>query len=300
MSEVAEKAAEAAAEVVEEAVDGVVDVVEVVRVNTAAVVVGAGLGLVVGAAAGYFIASKKLKSYYADLAQQEIAEARQFFANMNKTDEDGAVLTPMDVMDRRHPDEDLVEVASAVRRYRGNLTEDEAIAEAKDAQGGPWDEAVDERHIQKMEEEVKKKRASRETRNVFEDQGFDIEEERKHRTDDKPYILTYEEYYAADLEHEQTALTYFEGDATLVDEHDNPVREVDDVVGEENLTRFGSGSNDKNTVYVRNVRLGTDYEITRSNGYYVDEVLGLGDEPDRHPNRNTELNRRREFRRGDG
>lgn len=320
MSEVAEKAAEVTAEVVEEAVDGVVDVVEVVRTNPAAVIVAGVVGLAAGVAGGYFIAKKRLESVYEERMEIEIAETRKFFANLNgKVDEDGAVLTPMDVMEQRHG----AEAVEALRGYQGRAeapveTEEELIALAKHEQGGPWDEDMDERQIRKIEEarlhsvsidkepgphggtiEVVEKE---ETRNVFADPTFDLEEEMKHRTEDRPYIITHDEFYAADLNYDTQQLTYYELDDTLVNERDTPIDDKDNIVGDEHLTRFGSGSKDKNIVHVRNDKLATDYEITRSTGSYLEEVLGMPDEPDtlRHSNRNAVQSRRREFRRGDG
>lgn len=318
MSEVAEKAAEATAEVVEEAVDGVVDVVTVVRNNPKALVAVGLLGVVAGGLGGYFAAKSKLRSHYEEIARQEIAEARVFYAGVYKTDDDGEVLSPQEVLSQRHGAE---AAAEALRGYRGESpaqSEEDLIAEAKDAQGGPWDEAQDEAQIRKIEEarfhsvsvdkepgphdgtvEVVEKE---ETINVFEEPTFDLQEELKYRTEDKPYIITHDEYFAAEKDYDTSSLTYYEQDDTLADEQDKPIREVDEIIGTDHLVRFGTASGDRNIVYVRNDRLETDYEVIKTGGSYVEEVLGMleNDEPHlKHSNRNAQLNRRREFRRGD-
>lgn len=303
MSEVAEKAAEVTAEVVEETVDGVVESLEVIRTNPVLVVVAGAVGLVAGGVGGYFIAKKKLKSFYEDLAVQEIAEAKSFYAQVNKVDEDGAVLTPQDVLTQRHGEE----AATALRTYQG--TEEETIADAKDEQGGPWDDEMDEEQMRKLEarlladspDQIVKTTDIRveetvETRNVFDDPNFDLEEEKKHRTKNRPYVITHDEYFAAEDEYEQISLTYYEEDDTLVNEKDTPINEIDKMIGDEALARFGHGSKDKNIVYVRNDRLQSDFEVIRSSGSYLVEVLGLA--PEEPNSLKHSADRRREFRRG--
>jgi hypothetical protein len=310
MSDVAEKAAEATAEVVEETVDGVVEVMEVVRNNPAALVVVGFAAASLGVVGGYLVAKRRLKSFYEDLATQEIAEAKEFYAGVYKTDPDGAVLTPMEVLEQRHP-----EAAASLREYQGVDVETPIPTEATTA--AEIDEE-DERLLAKTETRVMEKARIQaisvdaeigpgggritevtENINVFEDATFDLEEERKHRTPDKPYIITHDEFFAGDREYETSSLTYFEDDDTLVDERDNPVPDIDATIGEDHLVRFGSGSKDKNIVYVRNDRLQTDFEITLSKGSYLEEVLGLGPDPNSLKH-SDQRDRRRAFRHGEG
>lgn len=291
MSEVAEKTAEVVAENVEDAVDGVVDVVEVVRNNPVTLAVVGALGLAAGVAGGYFVARKTLRDYYADLASEEIAEAREFYASLNKVTVDGEPLSPQDVLEQSDP-----EAVEAVRRYRGEKPEEseENLEEALDEQ--------DEAAISRLEEKARHDRAEKreaESVNVFVDPTFDISEEVKHRTKEKAYVITHDEYFAGDLDYDTVQLTYFEGDDTLVGEDDKPVEDLT-TINEDNLARFGHGSRDKNIVYVRNEKLETDYEISLSTQSYL-EALGLGPEPKelKHGNRTAQQNRRREFRRGE-
>lgn len=304
MSDVAEKAAEATADVVEETIDGVVEMVEVVRNNPVALAAVGVVGLAVGAAGGYFVAMKRLaKKYEEDLAF-EIEQTRNFYANVAKVTEDGEPLTPQEVMDLRHG---AGAAAEAVRRYQGR-TEEELTNQ-------PGDDELDETVVTRLEERTKRERMVKtetdgstvveektETYNAFSDAEFDYEEEVKHRSSDEPYIITHDEFFGNEYDLDQSKLTWFEKDATLIDEHSNPMESYDDLIGGDHLLRFGSGSKDPNIVYVRNARVGLEWEITRSKGSYLEEVLGLqADEPDslRHSNRNAQQRRRREFRRGD-
>lgn len=317
MSEVAEQAAD----VVEEAVDGVVETLEVVRTNPVLLVVVGVAGIVAGGAGGYFLAKKKLERVYEDLAAAEIAEAKEFYASVNKVDVDGSVLTPQQVLEKRHP-----EAADALRSYQGRhdaiddiqnspavMSESEAISGAKDEQGGPWDDEMDEEQLQKLEARLlaerpdaivetktEKVEVTTEVRNVFEDPTFDLEEEKKSRTKARPYVISHDEYFAADLDYENISLTYYEEDDTLVNEQDNPVQQIDQMIGDEALGRFGHGSKDKNVVYVRNDRLETDFEVVRSNGSYVVEVLGLEPAEPNSLKHSDQRDRRRAFRHGDG
>jgi hypothetical protein len=136
-----------------------------------------------------------------------------------------------------------------------------------------------------------------ETRNVFLDPSFDYDEEVKLRTPDKPYIITHDEYFAAEKEYDTQSLTYYEDDDTLVNENDKPVDDLD-LVGEDHLARFGHGSKDRKIVYVRNDKLGIDFEIVLAKGSYL-EALGLGPEPNELKHSN-QRDARRAFRHGDG
>lgn len=289
-AEAVEPVLDAASEAILEGIDGVVDVVEVVRNNPIALAFTGVVGLTIGAVGGYFLANKILSKKYEEQIAVEIAEAKEFYASLNKVDVDGAVLTPQDVMDQRHG---AGAAAEALREYQGDADEEPEL------KGEPYDEVIDERHIQKLEREVK---AKSDAVNVFVDVTFDLEEEKKYRTSDKPYIITHDEYFAGEENYETISLTYYEMDDTLVDERDQPIEDVESVIGEDHLVRFGSGSKDKNVVFIRNVALETDYEVVKSKGSYLEEVLGMPkEEPNslKHSNRNSQQSRRRAFRHGE-
>lgn len=111
--------------------------------------------------------------------------------------------------------------------------------------------------------------------NVFAgtDDEWDYEAELSTRFADIPYVIHKDEFYADEMGYGQTTLTYYEGDDILVDEKEIPIHNHSGVVGE--ALMFGHGSGDKNVVYIRNERLGGDYEILRDTSSYEVEVLGL-------------------------
>lgn len=112
-----------------------------------------------------------------------------------------------------------------------------------------------------------------------------VEAEVAARSDQRPYILSAEEFLSNESEYEQITLTYFEGDKILVDDQEAPVPNPDKLVGTSNLRRFGYRSQDRNVVYVRNSHLKLEFEILRSEGKYMKEVHGIPDEPIARPSR---------------
>lgn len=92
----------------------------------------------------------------------------------------------------------------------------------------------------------------------------------------KPYVIAPEEFGECDYETE--SLTYY-SDGTLADEADEPIEDVDGLVGRESLTHFGEYEAD--SVFVRNDKLQTDYEILLDTRKYSDVV-------NRNPHRSEE------------
>lgn len=112
----------------------------------------------------------------------------------------------------------------------------------------------------------------------------------------KPYVISHEEFQANELNHEQSTLTYFHTEDTLMDERSMPLDNADYLVGDDNLQhRFGHGSGNADTMYVRNEHLDHDFEIVRSGRSYKKDVLGLTEEEDgrslRHSHRASRRSR---------
>lgn len=84
----------------------------------------------------------------------------------------------------------------------------------------------------------------------------------------KPYVVTPEEFGELD-EYETISLTYY-SDGILTDERDEPIDNVDELVGVESLDRFGEYEDD--SVFVRNDRLKCDFEILADNREYTEIV----------------------------
>lgn len=123
-------------------------------------------------------------------------------------------------------------------------------------------------------------------RNIFATTGdeWDYEAEVASRDESKPYIIHKDEYYEETAGFAQSTLTYYAGDDTLVDEHDNVINDPRRAIGEE--MRFGHGSADPRTFHVRNHAHNTDYEVLLHDGKHSIEVLGQQDERELRHSRN--------------
>lgn len=264
---------EAASDAILEGVDTMEDAYEIVRNNPTVLVAVGVLAAIAGGVGGYFFAKKKLDSYYEDLAGEQIAEAKAFYAGVYKTDEDGEVLSPMDVLADRHG---LEAAAEAARIYQGR----QAATNTFDAENDDGYTEVEPGILVDTADEIQMARIEERTYNVFsEATRFDYATELPLRTPEKPYIITHEEYDGNEKGYEQDVLTYYSGDKTLADSSDEPINDADVYVGGEHLSMFGKGSRDVNTLYVRNERLSTEYEIVKSAGTYLEEVLGITEAP---------------------
>lgn len=98
------------------------------------------------------------------------------------------------------------------------------------------------------------------------------EEEEADRGPDAPYVIHQDEFNADQNGYRQTALEYFSGDDVLCDENRVPLYNPGNIVGR---LEFGRGSGDSNVVFVRNDKLESEFEITRVDGSYQHEVLGM-------------------------
>jgi hypothetical protein len=110
--------------------------------------------------------------------------------------------------------------------------------------------------------------------NVF-DSSFDhwdYDEEAAVRTEDAPYILHRDEFWAEEKDYDQSTLTYYAGDDVLVDQDNKDIPGYRSVTG---ILMFGHGSGDQNVVYIRNDKQSAEYEVLRDEGSYSEEILGV-------------------------
>ena len=229
----------------------IVEIVEDVERFKPALIVAGVAGACIGLGTGFFIgwrvANAKLQAKYDARLEEEIHEAKAFYARLNKVDME----TPEKAVQQLRPE--LANAAEALSTYQGNIPE----------------EVPDEPDV-RIEVEVN---------NVFDTKVTDTwdqeaEEELRKANPGKPYIIS-EGEYAESEGFSQSTLTYYAGDETLADERDQHIPNIDQTVGLENLRRFGHGTGDARTVFIRNERLRLDFEVLLSDGKYAHEVLGL-------------------------
>lgn len=90
-----------------------------------------------------------------------------------------------------------------------------------------------------------------------------------------PYVITPDDFGSIE-EYDAISLNYY-ADGVLADDWDEVIEDVDDVVGEDSLNRFGEYEED--SVFVRNDDRCADYEILRDLRNYWD-VVGKNEDQD--------------------
>lgn len=217
------------------------------------------MSLVGGAALGAAIAMKKLSANlevkYAELSEKEIAEAKAFYSRHYKSEQFSTVEGTVEALRENGKTIALEQAAMAMLTYQGAVAAEEILE--------------DEPETQLVEV----------ARNVFTDSSptkdFDYEKEIEKRDPDRPYVISKAEFEQDEFSYDQAEYTFYEGDGVLTNERDQVIDNQEDVVGIQNLTMFGYGSEDANMVYIRNVKIGLDCLILRSQGEYAKEVLGF-------------------------
>jgi hypothetical protein len=214
-----------------------------------AAVLAMGAGFLVG----YKYATHILEGKYSEQLQDELDKTKEYYTKLYKQEE---FETPEKAIEALIPEK----AVEALRTYTGNV---------------PITQPAGERPNEKINYTTQSE-VVKEQKNVFTRvlAPLDIEEERKKRTEEAPYIISEEEFGDNEEGHAQSHITFYEGDGVLADTDDSPMI-VDEIVGDNNIVKFGQWSNDPRILFVRNHRFGTDYEITLSAGKYAREVAGL-------------------------
>lgn len=109
--------------------------------------------------------------------------------------------------------------------------------------------------------------------NIFNnpDSTWDLEAELSTRDPELPYIISYDEYFADDMDFRQDTVTYYARDGVMGDVTDTPLYNFSEMMGH---LQFGHGSNDPNIVYIRNEKLRMEWEVLRHTSSFAEEVLG--------------------------
>lgn len=249
----------------------------------------AGVVLLVATAAGTgFITWKLAKRHFTKKYEQQLTEgveeARKFYSRLQK-DESPAQRVAKVTADEARQQAEAEAAADALKEYQGK-------ERRKDGKTS-YDKV-------KASDRVVGEAAAEADRSLLvngkpydPDAGWDYDEELRSRNPQLPYVISKDEYFENAPEHTQVSITYYEGDGVLADE-DDPMDNVETIVGEDNLMRFGHGSDDSNVVYVRYEPNEIDYEISRSTGKFSEEVLNFLQHSDRP------LGRDRRNKRGGG
>lgn len=241
------------------------DIQRIVRTKSFQITVASAFSGLSGAAIGYIYAAKKLEKVYAAQAQADINEMKEHYATegFEKIRKEGDYADPVSTLQK-------------IREERYDEKELEALAAHIESQAYA---SPDPKQIVAVIPEPDPTIDITMEQNVWQSDDaetyFDWEEELEKRKTNKVYVITKDEFAENELELSQDTLTYFEGDEVLADSRDQVIQNIEGLVGEINLYRFGHGSDDPNVVYIRCVDKDIELEVLRSDGKYAEEVLGF-------------------------
>lgn len=230
-------------------------------------VVSSTLSGAVCATAAYILTKKATEAKYEAILDEEIKKAKSFYKLRYKAEE---YSDPVALLERKHgkpiPQDTEEEVVEDIRSE---------IVLTEEHERPSYKEMVAKINVSSPPKPVKEPEV---VTNIFDsadpdEEDIDPEGIIADRDRSKPYIITHDEFYDAEYDYMQNSLSYFEGDEVLVDDQDQPIRDVRAVIGEENI-RFGYASLDPNIVYIRNENLEVDFEVALSLGKYTEEILG--------------------------
>lgn len=218
----------------------------------------------------YKIATDRVAKQFEERINKELEDTRKFFAALQEKpalDE----LVPVETLEVEKDPEPEVQVVDP-RPPLGNSGGNGGALVAYNRLAGNYDGGAD--HTPGEIEEDQKQAPT--VRSIFREvpvtdhlpqEMIDVRDEAT------PYIITAEEYSEGESNGE--TFTYYAGDSVLADENQDPVDDIRGTVGAEALDHFGLGSGDSRIVYVRNERIGIDFEIILHDGSYGEVVHGI-------------------------
>lgn len=269
------------------------------------------LSLLIGGGLGYFIAKKMLDEKYADMAQDEIDDLRDFYERKYETKSE--LLTATDVTEEEYEDRYKEESprAKVQMLYRDGHTVTEIADELHMTDGEVQDYMepivksplvrTDERQVgskvayhqmakENMKDQLNLPKDSIEHHNVFKQAGarkeIEPSDEEVEEPDEpqgytardlseidrtSPYVISADEYNDEFVEHDKLSIYYYMVDDVLCDEHEEIMDDISNTVG---YDVFRVLENEP-TAWVRNERLAIDYEICVVRSSYAEVVHGV-------------------------
>ena len=221
-----------------------------------------------GAGAGFLTAKLVLEKKYAQLAEEEISSAREYYATERPSrrqieavetevqqESDRGATNPSGAMARKSIENPY---EAAKRNY--NLIKP-VQAEDVEPDGAPGVDS-DEEDPEDDDDEL------RDDAGMSEQDHLDIT--KVDRT--QPYLISCDEYTDEFSHHDKVSLYYYRDDDVLCEEdNEEPIDDIEATVSYDALSTLDM----QTTVWVRNEPLGIDYEIMGVRGSYSESVLGM-------------------------
>lgn len=228
------------------------------------------IGLVAGGVATYYVTKKKIQEAADASVEEQVKDIRERYKEelkktMNKNIDDTINNDPnlKKVADENGVKFDAADYAEEtpkpVHMDKKDISKEEARAFAEEwakTHDGP---VYDDATIQRYEKYA----------NAYMSSKYNGSE---NVIEKEPYVISADRYGEYDS-YSCINLTYYDGDCTLADSSDTVIEDIEKVVGDA-LDHFGDDPNDPDTVFVRNERYMTDYEINRDERSYL-EMCGI-------------------------
>lgn len=220
-----------------------------------------------GGCVGFLLNRKQLEEKYARIAEEEIEDMRRYFSKSAESSEEE------EVEDYQWTKEELeVESVkeinktfgySSINPIPGEKTQEMnrqkrnySLVRTTDTEPDPVEAKIDAAGRGEYIEEV----------NPTPNFGRDV----------APYIID-EDQFSEELleEHDKVSYTFYLEDQTLADEDADIELDVDGTVGWDNLDMKNTHITHPDTIYIRNERLGIDYEVSMDPGSFQEIVMGI-------------------------
>lgn len=155
----------------------------------------------------------------------------------------------------------------------------EEIDSVKEVYSNREKKQKEEKKIEHFEAIAEKQKAREEdmeeAKSIISESGYDIEhsdiyqqvKEGKYMAD-RPYVIPPEEF-GENPYYDAISLNYY-ADGILTDDTDEPIEDIDGLIGEDSLTHFGEYEDD--SVFVRDDDAQVDYEILLDQRRYADRM----------------------------
>lgn len=160
--------------------------------------------------------------------------------------------------------EEIDSVKQAFRRQMQAVTSKEKEQQSDEKTGKPAERKLNDSTIRAMKKDYRKYYP--ESKPAPESENEEPEEEDVS----KPHVITPAEFDTI-TGYEAISLTYY-ADGTVADDDDNPMsdEDIEETIGRESLNHFGEYERD--SVFVRNDDMRTDYEILLDSRRYEDAI----------------------------
>jgi len=231
------------------------------------------IAFVSGAAVGFLVATKKLEKKYADLAQEEINSVKAQYGRLTRRTKVVQKMSGADFDGDSLEGEDRV-IGVVANEYETMKTRYDLMY--KESPSKVSQQVVDDVDDYPGE------------RDIFNEEEDDAEIDQEYKPDiailpgynyDDPYVISIEQFEEECLDHDKLTITWYAEDNTLVDEQDEIIDDVGYTVGEANIDIRNARADHPHTVYVRNERISTDFEIDFNLNSYAEMVLGVAMTP---------------------